>query len=148
MSGLLRFARCTQSFEWEFAKKLRQAIFFDPLALTDPYTWTFNDPDHLHFILYEGDRLVGYLHIQLWPDQRAAIRIIAIPKSDRNRGLGSRFLEFCEQWLKAREVRTLHTEARPDVVSFYRRNGYHDMPFNDPSGEPPSPHDLAMGKRL
>lgn len=34
------------------------------------------------------------------------------------------------------------------VTKFYRKNGYIEMPFDDPTGEPPSLHDIAMGKKL
>lgn len=34
------------------------------------------------------------------------------------------------------------------AANFNRNNGYIEMPFNDPSGEPPSVYDLAMGKML
>lgn len=62
--------------------------------------------------------------------------------------MGSQFLQLCEQWLKTQGIKSLHDEARPDAVRFYRKNGYIEMPFNDPSGEPPSVYDLPMGKIL
>lgn len=141
-------ARCTSTAEWEFAKTLRLKYFFEPLSIQDPYTWTFDHEDHVHFILYRDDRMTGYAHIQLWPDYRAALRIIVIHEQYRNDGLGSQFLHLCEKWLKKHGVKSLHDEARPSAIQFYRYNGYIEMPFNDPSGEPPSIHDLAMGKIL
>lgn len=144
----IRMMKCTHYAEWEIAKKLRNKYFFDPLKITDPYTWTFDHKDHVHFILYQGVEMVGYAHIQFWQDQRAALRIIVIDEDYRQYGLGSQFLQLCEQWLKKQGVKSLHDEARQNVVSFYRRNGYTEMPFKDPSGEPPSHYDIAMGKKL
>lgn len=142
------FVECTSKAEWDFAKKLRMKYFFEPLSIDDPYTWTFDHEEHVHFILYQGDTMVGYAHIQLWADHRAALRIMAIDEQYRNSGLGSQFLHLCEQWLKKHGVKSLHDEARPSAIQFYRNNDYVEMPFNDPSGEPPSPYDLAMGKLL
>lgn len=144
----IRMLRCTHYAEWEKAKALRDKYFFTPLKITDPYTWTFEHHHHVHFILYEGVEMIGYAHIQLWPDQRAALRIFVIDEPYRRHGFGSQFLKLCEQWLKKQGIRSLHDEARPDSVEFYRRNGYIEMPFEDPSGELPSPYDIAMGKRL
>lgn len=144
----IRIMKCTHYAEWEAAKRLRNKYFFDPLSISDPYTWTFDHPEHVHLILYQGVEIVGYAHIQFWPEHRAALRIIAIDENYRQHGLGSQFLQLCEQWLKKQGIKSLHDEARPNVVSFYRRNGYTEMPFEDPSGEPPSPHDIAMGKSL
>jgi GNAT superfamily N-acetyltransferase len=140
--------KCTHYAEWEVAKQLRNKYFFDPLSIADPYTWTFDHPEHVHLVLYQGVEVIGYAHIQFWPEHRAALRIIVIDEKYRQHGLGSQFLQLCEQWLKQQGIKSLHDEARPNVVSFYRRNGYTEMPFEDPSGEPPSPHDIAMGKKL
>lgn len=140
--------KCIKDAEWDFAKELRKKYFFDPLAIKDPYIWTFDHEDHIHFILYQDDAMVGYAHIQLWPNHRAALRIIVIDESYRNHGLGSQFLLLCEQWLKKQNINSLHDEARHSAVKFYRKNGYTEMSFNDPTSEPPSIHDLVMGKKL
>ncbi|MBA3239055.1 MAG: GNAT family N-acetyltransferase [Parachlamydiaceae bacterium] len=144
----IRMQKCTHYSEWEMAKKLRNTYFFDPLGLEDPYTWTFNHNDHVHLCLYHGVEMIGYAHIQLWPDHRAALRIFVINESHRKKGFGSQFLHLCERWLKTQGVQCLHDEARIDAVKFYRQNGYVEMPFQDPSGEPPSLEDVAMGKKL
>jgi GNAT superfamily N-acetyltransferase len=140
--------KCTHYAEWEAAKRLRRKYFFDPLSISDPYTWTFDHPEHAHLVLYQGVEIIGYAHIQFWPEHRAALRIIVIDEDYRQHGLGSQFLQLCEQWLKKQGIKSLHDEARPNVVSFYRKNGYTEMPFEDPSGEPPSSQDIAMGKKL
>lgn len=144
----IRMMKCVHYAEWEAAKQLRNKYFFDPLSISDPYAWTFDHPGHVHLVLYQGIKIIGYAHIQFWPDHKAALRIIVMDEKYRRHGLGSQFLQLCEQWLKRQGIKSLHDEARPDVVSFYRRNGYTEMPFEDPSGEPPSIHDVAMGKRL
>lgn len=144
----IKMMKCTDNTEWERAKKSREKYFFGPLGVSDPYTWTFDHKDHTHLILYRGDEMIGYAHIQFWPDLRAALRIFVIDESYRQNGLGRQFLQLCEQWLKKQGIHSLHDEARPDAVTFYRKNGYVEMPFEDPSGEPPSPQDIAMGKKL
>lgn len=143
-----RIMKCTHHAEWESAKRLRNKYFFDPLSISDPYTWTFNHPEHVHLVLYQGVEIIGYAHIQFWPEHRAALRIIVIDENYRQHGMGSRFLQLCTQWLKSKRIQSLHDESRPDVVNFYRKNGFIEMPFADPSGEPPSLHDIAMGKML
>lgn len=144
----VRIMKCTHYNEWEAAKRLRNKYFFDPLSISDPYVWTFDHPEHVHLVLYQGVKIIGYAHIQFWPNQRAALRIIVIDDDYRNQGLGSHFLQFCEKWLKRLGIKSLHDEAKPDAVKFYRKNGYVEMPFDDPSGEPPSIHDIALGKIL
>jgi GNAT superfamily N-acetyltransferase len=144
----IRLVECIHDTEWNFAKQLRLKYFFNPLSMKDPYLWTFDHNEHAHFILYQGDAMIGYAHVQFWPDNRAALRIIVIDQPYRSHGHGSQFLNLCEQWLKKQGIKSVHDEARPDAIKFYRKNGYTEMPFNDPSGEPPSVRDLAMGKML
>lgn len=142
----IRIMKCTHYAEWNFAKQLRQKYFFD--SFEDPYTWTFDHSEHAHLILYHGVEMIGYAHIQFWPNQRAALRIFVIDEPYRHHGFGSEFLRFCEQWLKKRGIQSLHDEARQDAVKFYHKNGYTEMPFKDPSGELTNPQDIAMGKNL
>lgn len=144
----IRLMHCTHYAEWDTAKILRQKYFFDPAGISDPYTWTFNHKDHNHFILYQGVEIIGYAHIQLWPNHRAALRIIVIDEPYRKHGYGSQFLQLCERWLKRQGIWSLHEEARPDTIEFYRKNGYSEMLFDDPSGDLPSPLDIAMEKML
>lgn len=148
IANQIRLVKCTHDTEWDFARKMRMKYFFEPLSINDPYIWTFDHKEHAHFILYQDDTMIGYAHVQFWPDQRAALRIFVIDEAYRNHGLGSQFLQLCEHWLKKQGIESLHEEARPDAIKFYRKNGYTEMPFNDPSGEPPSIHDLALGKML
>ena len=59
----LRFLKCTHEAQWNAAKKFRQTYFFDRVPISDHYTWTFNNPGHIHFVLNKGDEIIGYAHI-------------------------------------------------------------------------------------
>lgn len=134
--------------EWEAARQFRQKYFFDNVPIADPYTWTFDHKDHVHFVLYRGAEIVGYAHIQLWPENRSALRIIVVEESLRNHGFGAYLLEFCEKWLKSRGYSVLHTDSNSKALRFYKQLGYQEMPFNDPDGYESDPSDTGMGKIL
>lgn len=142
-----RLVFCTHYAEWEKAKEFRQKYFFTARNVEDPYTWTFAHENHRHLMLYLGVKIVGYAHIELWPQNRAAIRIIAIDEDMRNQKNGQLFLQLCEKWLKNSGVKSVHAEATLRSLSFYRKNGYSEMPFNDPDGFCDA-EDLAMGKEF
>lgn len=144
----LRFVVCTHHSEWEAAKSFRQRYFFDKVPIADPYKWTFDHPDHAHFILYRGVEIIGYAHIQLWPESRAAIRIIVLEEIERNQGFGRQFLEWIEAWLKSKGYQSIHAESSPNAVKFYEHLGYTAMPFDDPDGYEGDPSDTPMGKLL
>ncbi len=144
----LRLMHCTHYTEWEAAKIFRQKYFFDKVAIADPYTWTFNHSDHVHFVLYKGSEIIGYAHLQKWPKCRAAMRIIVINEDNRGKGFGSYLLEQCEKWLRMQGIKSIHIEASPEAETFYRHFEYVDMPFNDPGNYPSDSEDIQLGKIL
>ncbi len=143
-----RFVLCTHTAEWAAAKNLRDTYFFDPHGIDDPYTWTFNHEEHAHLVLYQGTEIIGYAHIQFWPDQRAAIRIIAIDESKRNQNSGSNLLVFIEKWLLTLGIKSIHAESRKTSLRFYLKNGYTEMPFNNPENHESDPKNIPVGKVL
>ena len=144
----LNIRTCMNKKDWDTAKYFRDKYFFTPHGIHDPYTWTFNHKEHIHFLLCKDTESIGYAHIQLWPQNRAAIRIIAIEEEERNKNAGSIFLSLCEQWIKNLGFVASHAESRKASLNFYKKNGYSEMPFNDPDGYESSGQDIAVGKAL
>lgn len=134
--------------EWAAAKNFRDTYFFGPYGIDDPYTWTFNHGDHFHLILYHETEIIGYAHIQFWPDHRSAIRIIATDENKRNQNYGSAFLALIEKWLKSLGIKSIHAESRQNSLRFYIKNGYTKMPFADPENHESDPNDVPVGKVL
>ncbi|MGB7978752.1 MAG: GNAT family N-acetyltransferase [Chlamydiales bacterium] len=134
--------------EKKAALDFRQKHFFDQRGFKDPYAWTLGEKDHLHWLLYDGDKVIGYAHVQIWPEHRAALRIIVIDEQKRGSGMGKYLMDHCEGAVKKQGVVLLQTEASPNAYLFYKRLGYTEMPFNNPDGEPTHPDDRAMGKYL
>lgn len=147
-SGNLVMLRCRDEVEWAAACNFRQKYFFDKVPILDPYTWTFNHLQHEHLVLYFGTEIIGYMHIQFWPDARAAMWIIVIDKNMRNNNFGSSFLGLCEKWLKNIGYKSIHMQSSPAAVAFYKKHGYIEMPFNDPENQPIDPSDVPLGKVL
>lgn len=144
----IRILKCSDDLEWGVAKNFRNQYFFKPQNIDDPYTWTFNHLEHTHLVLYQGVEIIGYAHIQFWPDNMAAIRIIVIDANKQAQGYGSKFFLLIEQWLKNLEIKSIHAESRPSSLKFYIKNGYVEMPFNDPENHKSDPRDILVGKLL
>ena len=144
----LRIIKCNDQFEWGAAQYFRDTCFFGPHGIDDPYTWTFNHKEHGHVVLYQGTEIIGYAHIQFWPESQAAIRIIAVDEAYQNKGIGSQFLILIEMWLKKLSIKSVHAESRATSLGLYLKNGYTEMPFADPDGYESDPHDIPVGKML
>jgi GNAT superfamily N-acetyltransferase len=134
--------------ELQAAKILRQKYIFDQAKIQDPYLWTFDSKDHVHFVLYKGVDIIGYAHLQLWLEKRAALRIIAIDEKYRSHGYGGEFLKFCEKWLKSQGYKSLHVESSPKAYSFYKKYRFIEMPFDDPDNYESDEQDIPVGKIL
>ncbi len=142
----LRIIQALTDREWQSVCQLRQKYFFDRVQISDPYTWTFKHANHVHFVLYKGSKIIGYAHIQLWPDKRSALRIIVIDEPYRNSGIGSDFLKLCERWLKEQGIEKLQIQSSPEAYKFYCKHAYIHMPFNDPDGHESDLRDIEIGK--
>ncbi|MES2214422.1 MAG: bifunctional GrpB family protein/GNAT family N-acetyltransferase [Pseudomonadota bacterium] len=144
----VRMMHCAHEMEWEAAKNFRQRYLEDHVFVSDPYLWTFNHPEHKHFVLYKGVEIIGYAHLQLRPGERATMRIIVIDKAARNQSLGGVFLALCERWLKIQGYASLYIESSPKAYEFYKKHGYIEMEFRDPDGYERDPKDIQIGKIL
>jgi N-acetylglutamate synthase-like GNAT family acetyltransferase len=134
--------------EWAAVKCMRYQYFFNGSGVQDPYTWTLEDENHFHIVLMKGCDIVGYAHVQFWPDNRAALRIIVIEEALRNQGMGLQFLKHIERWLTHQNIKSLHMQSPPAAYGFYHKAGYVEMPFNDPDGHESDSQDTDMGKKL
>ncbi len=141
-----RIVKALTDREWNAVRAFRNKYFFK--SKEDPYTWTFTHKDHIHFVFYKNAEIIGYAHLQLWPESRAALRIIAIDEQHRNLGFGGQFLRLCERWLYHQGIKELLIQSSPEAYKFYRQHGYREMPFNDPDGYEGDPRDIEIGKCL
>jgi len=144
----IQMLKCINEKEWGNARYFRNKYFFGPYGIKDPYEWTFSHGSHAHFVLYEENEIIGYTHIQLWLDKRAAIRIIIVEENKRKQKAGSLCLNLIEVWLKSLGIKSIHVESRQASLSFYLKNGYTEMPFDDPEGHESDPSDIPVGKVL
>lgn len=144
----IRVLKCNDETEWNTAKRLRQFYLSDRGVETDPFTGTFNRKEHEHLVLYRGTKIIGYAHLQLWPGDRAMLRMMQIEEGERGLGYGGQFLEFIEKWLKVRGYRSIQVESCSRAFPFYQEHQFIPMALNDPEGNPSTPGEMPMGKHL
>jgi GrpB-like predicted nucleotidyltransferase (UPF0157 family) len=106
----LRVVKALTPTEWAFVKKARQK-FFDTISALDPYTYTVEHPDHVHFVLYQASEVIGYTHIELLPQAKAVLHMMVIDETKDNKQLDTQFLAFCEKWLKSQGYHIIRVES-------------------------------------
>lgn len=144
----LRFVRCTHYNEWDAAKNLRQQYYFDNIAISDPYAWTYTHADHRHFVLYKGTKIIGYAHIQCIDNKSAKLYMLVIDESYRLNGFGRVFLGLIETWLREQGCTIIYTKASANTHLFYVAQGYEAMPFDKVCLNDNKLYDIKVGKNL
>lgn len=86
--------------ELETIKLLRQKYFFDQLGIKDPYDWSVEHNNDLHFVLYKGIEIIGYAYIERNFEGEAFMHIFIIANLFKTKEIENEFRNLCELWLK------------------------------------------------
>lgn len=126
---------CFHDQEWKEYHRIKEEHIFKPIGVQyDPHHYSFSNPNHFHFCLYQGTEIVGIAHIEILDQTKAALRPICIDTPYQRKGLGQYLLLFLEKWLQIQGIKQLHLHADVNAIGFYLKQGYQFMPFNDPDG--------------
>lgn len=105
--------------------KLEQSIF--PDAWTQKgIEETFSQPHSLIVVAEEEQKILGYCILYYVLDE-AEIARIAVSGEERQRGIGSRILEFCERSCAEKGVKKILLDVRESnekARSFYEKHGF------------------------
>lgn len=82
------------------------------------------DKTCMHIVMYYNDIPVGTARILKESDTVYHIGRFAILKEYRNKGLGSRLLHECENFVKTNNIKIIRLDAQYDKRKFYLTNGY------------------------
>ena len=130
----LRLLRCTHHIEWEEYHRIRDENLFAPRQMVyDRNHPSLTSDTNFHFVLYQGTEIVCVAQIEFLNDTEAALRTIATDTPFRNQGYASHMVKLLEKWIKSKGRNILKTHAALDAEGFYRKMGFTEMTFNDPS---------------
>ncbi|MDQ1079853.1 GNAT family N-acetyltransferase [Pseudoroseomonas cervicalis] len=132
---------------------LRENCIFDLYHRADgPYPCRYDpghpderDPANHPLILAEGDAVLGTIRIDMKPDGRAVLRLIAIDPAQRGAGLGALLLAEAEAYARRLGASRLCVNARRPAMGFYARSGFQPGAWE---GQSRCPEAVAMLKPL
>jgi GNAT superfamily N-acetyltransferase len=118
--------------EWDRLHAIRKSSIFDVYHPPDgPWPCEYDpahpddrDPANRPLLLFAGAEVAGTLRLDLKPDGRAVLRLVALEPGFRGGGLGGSMLEMAEDLALEADARTLCVNAQPGVVGFYARRGF------------------------
>jgi GNAT superfamily N-acetyltransferase len=112
--------------DWDAYHHIRRMELFEARGRSD---YDANHPDELvagHFPLllrWEG-RSVATTRLDLLSDSIAAIRLVAVLRSEQGKGHGRALSRHTEDFARSRKVTKLVVNAAPLAVGFYERIGF------------------------
>ena len=125
---------CLHDKEWDAYHRIKEEQIFRPVNVVyNTNYYPLKDSNHYHFVLYRGTRIVAVAHIEFLNENEAALRSIAADEKCKNHGYGSYMLQFLERWVKVHGKNVLKLNSRLSAERFYRKFGYVDMDFHDPT---------------
>lgn len=118
--------------EWDRLHAIRRTHIFDVYHSPDgPWPCEYDpahpddrDPANRPLLLVADGAVAGTLRLDLKPDGRAVVRLVALEPGVRGGGLGATMLGMAEALARASGARTLCVNAQPGVVGFYARLGF------------------------
>lgn len=112
----------SEAYRSEFA--LRHEVLRVPIGLSLHDEDLSNEPDQLHFGLFDDDELVACVIAVVLSPNEAKIRQMAVSPEHQGKGCGRRIIEGLERNLAARGVTHFSMHARMSAVGFYVKLGY------------------------
>jgi GrpB-like predicted nucleotidyltransferase (UPF0157 family)/N-acetylglutamate synthase-like GNAT family acetyltransferase len=125
---------CTHYAEWEAYHRIKEAEIFNPSNIVyDRNHITLTHSNHYHFVMYKGVKIVCVAHIEFLNESEVALRTIATDEPYKRQGYGAYMLKFLERWILTKKVSVIKLHAALNAEKFYRKLGYTEMEFDDPS---------------
>lgn len=129
-----RFLKVTHIQEWEDYHRIRKAeIFGLTRVIYDPLHPSITSNNAYHFMLCNGIEARAVAHIEFLSESDAALRSLATDSKYQRQGYGTEMMALLEKWLRRQNIKVLKMHSRQSAEPFYRKLGFTDMPFDDPS---------------
>lgn len=109
--------------EYEVAVKLREAILREPLGLVFSQEELEAEKNHIQIVGFQGDEVVSTAVLVLEGCDYKMQRVV-VKQEFQGLGIGSKLLEFCENYAKHQGVCSIYCHARDSAVNFYLKNSW------------------------
>jgi predicted GNAT family N-acyltransferase len=138
----LAFIDPTSDPRYEGELDLRFRVLREPLGMGRDTVRFERDPECLHLVALDGERVVGCV---LFDFESGRLRAMAVEEALQGDGVGRLLVAGLEEELRRRGLAAVHLHARAHVVGFYEKLGY--TAYGEPFVEVGIPH-RTMKKQL
>jgi predicted GNAT family N-acyltransferase len=111
------------SSEYKEAVTLRENILRKPLGTIFTQEELAQEKDHIHVAGLLNDKIVATA--VLVPEKNCyKMQRVAVDLTLQSTGIGSKLMQFCEQYACERGIKEIYCSARSTAIPFYLKNGY------------------------
>ncbi len=115
--------------------ELRNRILREPLGMNiydDPLDEEIND---IHFGYFLNNKVIGTLILSNIGNNTFKMRQVAVSKEAQGKGIGSKMVEFCENYAIKNGFTAIELNARDVAINFYEKQAYNKVgePFYEVS---------------
>ena len=123
----------TSDEELREAFAVRRQVFVEEQGVTEDEEYDGLDSEALQIVVKDGERVIGTARVQFPAANEAKIERMAVLKPFRNKGIGSRIMDFLHKELGNRQVEEVVLHAQYPVIAFYRSCGFEETgsPFRE-----------------
>ena len=119
--------------ELKEAFQVRIKVFVEEQGISEDLELDGYDSKALHMVVQYGERIIGTARVLFPTPGVAKIERMAILKTFRRKGIGSKIILFLNGRLKIKKISKVIVHAQCSAVPFYKSCGFieSDAPFNE-----------------
>lgn len=119
--------------ELKEAFQVRKRVFVEEQGISEDLELDGYDSKALHMVVQYGERIIGTARVLFPTPGMAKIERMAILKTFRRKGIGSKIVSFLNGRLKIKKISKVIVHAQCSAVPFYKSCGFIESgtPFNE-----------------
>lgn len=119
--------------ELKGAFQVRKGVFVEEQGISEDLELDGRDSEALHMVVQYGERIIGTARVLFPTSGVAKIERMAILKTFRLKGAGSKIISFLNGELKAKNINKVIVHAQCSAAPFYKSCGFIEsgVPFDE-----------------
>ncbi len=113
-----------KSTEYFQALALRDSILRAPLGLFFSEEDIRSESTYIHFGAFLNSKIIATAQWVQVDNNTYKLRQVAVDSLQQGMGIGSKLIDFLENWAKLQRAQLMELHARESAVDFYLKKGY------------------------
>ncbi|MDD3321285.1 MAG: GNAT family N-acetyltransferase [Paludibacter sp.] len=112
------------SEDYRLELELRDRVLRKPLGMNLYDENLDKEVSDVHIGAFQDEILIGVLILSFIGDETLKMRQVAVDQNSRSKKVGSKMVNFSENWALSNNFKIIELHARSTAVEFYQKLGY------------------------